>query len=32
MGTKLLVLDGAQIIRSVNFIPISKIAKKFKKI
>jgi hypothetical protein len=31
MGTKSLVLDGAEIVRSANFVPISKIAKNFKK-
>jgi hypothetical protein len=31
MGTKLLVLDGVEIIRSANFVSI-KIAKQFKKI
>jgi hypothetical protein len=32
MGTKPLVLDGAEIVRSKNFVPIKKIAKKIKKI
>jgi hypothetical protein len=32
MGTKSLVLDGAEIVRSTNFVPIYKIAKKIKKI
>jgi hypothetical protein len=31
MGTKSLVLDGAEIVRSANFVSIEKIAKKFKK-
>jgi hypothetical protein len=31
MGTKSLVLDSAEIVRSVNFVPISKIVKNLKK-